>query len=136
MHAHDYRSRQCQLPNAPPVIPIARHCCAREECGARWQTLPAFVARHLHFNWPKIDDACEASTPKPSAGRRPSPKTIGRWIDRLSSSAAQLVRLLTDAGRSVPVVVRTRGDLVAALGIPFEALAAWLHALMPGVRLM
>lgn len=135
MHVHDYRERQCQLPGAPPVVPIARHCCAAEDCGARWQTLPGFLARHLHFNWPPVEDACEGRVTVREV-RRPSDKTVRRWLGRLASSAARLVRLLADGGRAVSAPVRTRHELVAALGVSFATVAAWLHALMPGVRLM
>ena len=135
MHVHDYRTRQCQLANAPPVIPIARHCCAHPDCGARWQTLPAFLARHLHFNWPRVEENCEDRTSRRD-GRLPSCKTVCRWLDRLGSSAARLVRLLADGGRAVNSVVHTRRDLATATAVSFATLAAWLHALMPGVRLM
>jgi hypothetical protein len=135
MHAHDYRERQCQLPGAPPVIPIARHCCADPDCGARWQTLPGFLARHLHFNWPRVEHACEGRVSVREV-RLPSGKTVRRWLGRLASSAARLVRLLADGGRRVSVHVRTRQELVSALGVTFATVAAWVHALMPGVRLM
>lgn len=135
MHVHDYRERQCQLPEAPPVIPIVRHCCADPDCGARWQTLPRFLARHLHFNWPRVEDACKAGVSKRES-RLPSAKTVRRWLGRLASSATRLVRLLADGGRAVSAPVRTRHELVAALGVNFATVAAWLHALMPGVRLM
>ena len=135
MHAHDYRIRQCQLANAPPVITVARHCCAHPDCGARWQTLPGFLARHLHFNWPRVEDACEDRASQRD-GRLPSRKTVCRWLGRLGSSAARLVRLLADGGHAVHTVVHTRRDFVAATAVSFATLAAWLHALMPGVRLM
>lgn len=135
MHAHDYRTRQCQLPNAPPVILVARHCCAHPDCGARWQTLPGFLARHLHFNWPRVEDACDDRMSR-REGRIPSRKTVQRWLGRLGSSAARLVRLLADGGRAVDTAVRTRRELVVATAVTFATLAAWLHALMPGIRLM
>jgi len=134
MHAHDYRTRRCQLPGAPPVVLIARYGCALPQCGARWQTLPAFLARHLHFNWPRVEDACEGQRERD--GRVPSARTVERWLGRLQCSAAKLVRLLADGGHRVTEGVRTRRELVATLAVPFATLAAWLHLLMPGVRLM
>jgi hypothetical protein len=135
MHVHDYRERQCQLADAPPVIPIVRHCCANPECGAQWQTLPGFLARHLHFNWPRVEDVCEGRSSLRD-GRLPCEKTVRRWLGRLASSAARLVRLLADGGRAAPARVHTRHQLIAALGTTFATVAAWIHALMPGVRLM
>jgi hypothetical protein len=59
MHAHDTRRRQCQLEGAPAEIGVARHRCAHAACGAKWQTLPSFLARHLHFVWSRVQGACE-----------------------------------------------------------------------------
>ncbi len=138
MHAHDLRTRQCQLAGAPPVIPIVRHRCAHPECGAQWQTLPGFLARHLHFNWPEVEHACEGGEPH---GRRPSRRTTRRWLGRLASSAAQLVRLACDAGGEVAAklraaVVEMRSELIDALELSFAEVAALLHQLQRGVRLM
>lgn len=135
MHAHDSRTRLCQLEDAPPVIGVARHRCAHPECGARWQTLPAFLARQLHFNWPRVEDAC-GGQPYSAQGRRPSAWTVRRWIERLSSPPSRLVRLLADGGRRVRTAVQTRRELLDALGVSFATVAVWIHALMPGVRLM
>jgi hypothetical protein len=135
MHAHDSRTRLCQLEGAPPVIAIARHRCAHPDCGAQWQTLPAFLARHLHFNWPRVEGAC-GGRPCGSRGRRPSTWTVWRWLERLASSAARLVRLLADAGRPLRTAVRTRRELLDALGLSLSTVGAWVHALMAGVRLM
>ena len=138
MHAHDLRTRQCQLAGAPPVIPVARHRCAHRECGAQWQTLPGFLARHLHFNWPEVEHACDGGEPR---RRRPSRRTTRRWLGRLASSAAQLVRLACDAGGEVATkvraaVVETRRELIDALELSFAEVAALLHRLQRGVRLM
>jgi hypothetical protein len=138
MHAHDQRTRQCQLPGAPPVIPIARHRCAHPECGAQWQTLPGFLARHLHFNWPHVQTVCGGGVPQ---GRQPSRSTKGRWLGRLLSSAAQLVRLACDAGGETAeklrdAIVETRRQFIDVLALPFAEVAAWVHQLQRGVRLM
>ena len=117
------------------MIGIARHRCAHPECGARWQTLPAFLARHLHFNWPLVEDAC-GGRPYPARGRRPSAWTVLRWLERLASSASRLVGLLADGGHRVRTAVRTRRELLEQFGVSFATMAAWAHALMAGVRLM
>lgn len=138
MHAHDRRTRQCQLAGAPPQVPIVRHRCAHPDCGAQWQTLPGFLARHLHFVWSSVEEACEGRVP---TGRRPSRRTTRRWLGRLESSAVQLVRLACDAGGEAAAklraaIVETRRELVDALGLSFAEVAAWVHQLQPGVRLM
>jgi len=135
MHAHDSRTRLCQLEGAPPVIQIARHRCAHPACRAQWQTLPGLLARHLHFNWHRVEDACGGRRDT-TRGRRPSMWTIARWCGRLASSAAPLVRLLADAGHRVRTAVQTRRALLDALGLRYGEVAAWVHALLPGVRLM
>lgn len=117
------------------MIGIARHRCAHPECGARWQTLPAFLARHLHFNWPRVEDACGGRSYE-ARGRRPSSWTVRRWVERLASSASRLVGLLADGGQRVRTAVRTRRELLDTLDVSFATVSAWVHALMPGVRLM
>lgn len=135
MHGHDSRERLCQLAGAPPVIRIARHRCAHPDCGAQWQTLPGFLARHLHFNWHRVEDACGGRRDT-MRGRRPSRRTLARWCERLSSSASRLVRLLADAGHLLRTAVPTRHALLDALGLDYGEVAAWVHALLPGARLM
>lgn len=135
MHAHDSRRRLCQLEGAPPVIQVARHRCAHPQCRAQWQTLPGFLARHLHFNWHRVEEA-RSGRRTTTRGRRPSRWTCARWCRRLSSSASRLVRMLADAGCGVPTAVRTRRDLLDALGLCVGEVAAWVHALLPGVRLL
>jgi len=66
----------------------------------------------------------------------PSTRTVRRWWTRLASSGARLVRLLRDAGQRVTASVGTRLELLEALGMPYWQLAAWLHSLLRGVRLM
>jgi hypothetical protein len=139
MHAHEYRDRQCQLPGAPPVIRVARHRCAHPACGAQWQTLPGFLARRLHFNWPHVEQACRG---RRYTGRRvPSLETLRRWRGRLRSSAAQLMHLACEAGGKAAATLRaawveTRLELVDALGASFAEVAAWIHQLQRGLRLM
>jgi len=134
MHAHDTRSRQCQLDGAPPQVGIARHRCAHAACGAQWQTLPSFLARHLHFAWSRIQAGCEGR--RAHGGHAPSARTVCRWRSRLASSASRLLRLIADGGRRVHAAVQTRGELVEALGVSLSEAAAWVHQLLPGARLM
>ena len=135
MHVHDYRTRLCQLLGVPPVVTIVRYSCANDDCKGRWQMLPGFLARHLHFNWPVVE-AVDKGEHRRRDGAMPSQKTIRRWHRRLSRAAAVLVRLLADGGRRVHKAVATPRELIAILGVSFAVFAAWVHALLPGVRLM
>ena len=147
LHVHDYRTRLLQVASLVAVIRVIRHRCTH--CGGRWQTLPAFVVRHLHYNWPVVL-ACALATylPKaalPSSQAHPSPRTVRRWTKRLGSCGLRLSQLLATSAR--PILVRaaqvlglqpSRLDVVATLEstITFAMTAALLHQLLPGVRLM
>lgn len=154
LHVHDYRSRLLQLVAMLVVVQVVRHRCMG--CGARWQTLPAFLARHLWFNWPVVQQACEAAAaaeagkpfevqkrPVIKATRGPSRRTVLRWLGRLHCCARRLSQLLASSAEASLVAVAQqlglevkRSEVVAALGRPMWAVAALIHRLMPGVRLM
>jgi hypothetical protein len=125
---------------------IRFRCADRERCGAAWEILPAFLARHLWRSWPTVESAVD----DPERSEVPE-RTRRRWMARLASSARKLV-----------VVVSTAADtawsaLVAAVGLDARRLdlvriyqkhlrprpgaclahlAALLHRLSPGVRLV
>jgi hypothetical protein len=124
-------------------------CADRERCGAVWQLLPAFLARHLWRRWQVVEQAAMGPG-RPSAPATPK-QTLRRWAGRLASSAAALVTVLAQAA-AYPVarLVRKvrhnerRFDLVTAYTVLFEtqpghglsALAGLVHRMAPGVRLM
>jgi hypothetical protein len=139
---------------------VARFRCARRVCGAVWQVLPAFLARHLWRAWPTVEKAVppkraaktetEASEPA-----LPSPvpvRTRQRWAARLASAARVLVVALAAAGELLLETIAsavglegTRGTLVAEYvervggvrrGERLAALAEHVHRLCPGLRLM
>ena len=142
LHVHDYRSRLCQLFGALLLV-IVRYRCTN--CGGRWQVLPAFVARHLWYNWAVVQWACGIQSPGvPKAlPRRPSKRSGQRWLGRLHSSArtlaqayasslqVQLVKLSQRVGLQA-----TRWELVDEQRQPLSSVAALIHQLVPGVRLM
>jgi hypothetical protein len=147
LHVHDYRTRLLQVVALVAVIRVIRHRCAN--CGGRWLTLPAFVVRHLHYNWPVVlASALATYLPQaalPSSQARPSPRTVRRWTKRLGSCGLRLSQLLATSAR--PIWVRaaqslglqpSRLDVVAKLEstMSFAMTAALLHQLLPGVRLM
>lgn len=147
LHVHDYRTRLSQITSLVAVINVIRYRCTN--CGGRWLTLPAFVVRYLHYNWPVIvavvPAACPPEASLPTSQARPSARTVRRWTKRLRSCGLRLSQLLATSAR--PILVRaaqalglqpSRLDVVAKLEstITFAMTAALLHQLLPGVRLM
>jgi len=146
LHIHDLRPRQMFADPALATEVIRFRCADRERCGAVWQILPAFLARHLWRSWPVVETAIEspASSPVPARTRR-------RWRLRLASTARLLVATLSATTQELWCGIATavgldgcRQDLVrcyraktrAPRGRCFAELAALLHRLSPGVRLM
>lgn len=146
LHVHDYRCRVCQEPGVPTVR-IVRYRC--KGCGGRWQVLPAFIPRHLHFHW-LIVESCSrealdepAQSPSPTRARAPSGDTLRRWVARLVSCGRMLAQLLATSAESTLVTAAqalglepTRHEVVEGLGRSFAQVAAFVHRLLPGVRLM
>jgi hypothetical protein len=149
LHIHDLRPRV--LHGEPQVATevIRFRCADRERCGAAWQILPAFLARYLWGSWSRVRKALEggSSSPVPARTRR-------RWTARLASTARLLVAVLSTAtdgvwarlamrvgltARRLDLVQRTTAEVscgVAMPGDPWALLAAAVHRLSPGVRLM
>ncbi len=149
LHLHDLRPRV--LHGEPQVATeVVRFRCAdRAQCGASWQILPAFLARYLWGSWSRVRDALSAgsSSAVPARTRR-------RWRRRLAMTARLVVVVLGTATDGVWARIAmamgleaTRQDLVhhysATLSsrvtpaeVGWAGLAAALHRLSPGVRLM
>ena len=156
LHVHQYRERTLRAEAAAGpergswLITIVCHRCASAACGATWRILPAFVARQLWRSWGVVERWTLGPAPPPGAPLVP-PRTVGRWRDRLASAARYLLAVLaTSGGVALQPVVHavgldgTREELVLAygrlIGVPaggsLAALAALVHRLVPGVRLM
>jgi hypothetical protein len=155
VHVHDYRPRRLVAfeprgsAHVSPVIDVARYRCPRRECGAIWQVLPAFVARHLWRAWSTVESATLGNAP---ATHQDVPeRTRARWWSRLWSSARLLVQLFaTETGSMLESLaqrlglISTRHELVlayaaqtgAAPGTRLESVAAIVHRLARGLRLM
>lgn len=127
-------------------VKIVRYACAG--CRATWRVLPAFIARHLWRRWTTV---ARAIVGNPGASMMPvvPARTRRRWKNRLASAARQIAHLLSQHDESVAKLARvlgfdaTRRDLVElfvavrALGVhALEDIAATLHVLEPGIRLM
>jgi len=141
LHVHDYRERVLRGEPDRPVTRIVRHRCAHRDCHAIWQVIPLLLARHLWRTWSTV----RAAVIGPRSPGRPAvpARTKRRWRQRLSASARQLVVALASSGRRALVQLAqrvglggARADLVTAVGTDIAALAALIHRLVPGVRLM
>jgi hypothetical protein len=158
LHVHDYRERQLRAEPGRPVARVVRHLCVA--CAAVWQTLPAFIARHLWRSWAVVErtmagTVAAAAAPEPLAvsGRWPRvpERTRRRWRSRLRAAALYLVRVLAASGEEAWARLarelgldRTRAELVAAyaasssapVGERLAAVSALGYRLQPKVRLM
>ena len=146
LHAHCFRERILRpaSPDEPSLVETIRlYLCP--SCGAVFTVLPAVIARHLWRLWKTVEEVS-------SKGKRAPRTTMGRWLSRLSSSAARLIQALRAVGshllgRSLSTLladVRTRRELVEAVvasrsvsaAHPVADLAGWIHRLEAGIRLM
>ena len=141
LHLHDRRERRARGPGGV-VVTVVIFLCA--ECFATWRVLPAFLARCLWRTWDVIEAALFDERPTPVPAR-----TLQRWRGRLSQAAIAATQLLAISGdptlRAVAQRVGLdgiRADLVVtyreAIALPslLAPLAALLHRLSPGLRLM
>jgi len=151
VHAHDRRPRVLAGEAAESTEVPRYRCSDRAGCGAVWQVVPRMLARHLWRAWRTVE-AAVIEPVQASAAKVVPARTRRRWRARLASSAALVVSVLS-AGFDVGVVPQpraaaeptvTRGELVVAvgreLGVAVEqrlsVLAALIHRLVPGVRVM
>jgi hypothetical protein len=155
LHIHDYRHRVLLADPASAILVVRFLCCS---CGATWQVLPALVARHLWRSWHTVERAVETPQQAPTMANDSAPatreipeRTRRRWLTRLCASAALLVVTLSTAEMSVLTTVAgavglrgTRRNLVdthtriciVSVGQRLMQMAALVHRLAPGVRLM
>ena len=160
MHAHEHRSRLL-LGEAAISTEVALYRCAdRERCGAVWRILPAFLARHLWRAWLTVERHAIAGSQTvavPEVAMPVPARTVRRWRARLASSAAMIIAALATAF-DVPdlaTVVERAGYAASRIelctifaervlgagakphgGERLGQLAALVHRLAPGVRLM
>jgi hypothetical protein len=153
-HAHQLRVRLL-LGQPQPSTEVATYRCAdRERCGAVWRVLPALLARHLWRAWPTVERAVSepVAGEVQEHGEVPSfvtpTRTLQRWRARLATSAALIVAVLAtamDVPEHAVVAERsgyaaTRAEIVEIarreIGGRHGKLAAIVHRLAPGVRLM
>ena len=139
LHLHDRRERRALGPGSAVVVTVVIFLCAK--CFATWRVLPAFLARCLWRTWEVVEAAI-------SDGGRPQvpARTVQRWHARLAQAALAATQALAASGASTLREVAQRVGLEASRGELVKAyaeatasssqLAALLHRLSPGLRLM
>jgi hypothetical protein len=148
LHVHGYRERMLVADPVMPMVTVIVYLCMG--CGGTWRILPRFVARHLWRSWRTVEASTVASPPLASQPKV-AERTVRRWRERLASSARTLLQILATSGSAWLETMAqalgldaTRGELVAHYGpatlpkpaSPVSQLAALIHRLEPGVRLM
>jgi len=152
LHVLDQRSRKLRDQPDSAAELICRYRC--RPCGAVWQVLPGFIARHLHRTWGAVQSALAAAGALERTGSewrvRRKASTLRRWLARLDASALVLIQALLAGEAPVQRVLETlgawctRGELVEGLAqdaqiekkCKLQHLACWIHRLVPGLRLM
>jgi hypothetical protein len=148
LHVHEYRDRVSRADAEGAAVTIVVYQCTG--CKATWRILPLFLARHLWRRWRVVEAQTVGGPPPPTQPPVPD-RTLRRWASRLRSAARHLVQILaTSAGSLLERVAHavgldgTRAQLVLAhaaasaapAGRRLADLAALIHRLVPGVRLM
>ncbi len=119
--------------------------CPEKSCGAVFMVLPAVIARQLWRLWETVEEVSSGTASAPRS-------TARRWFGRLRADAGQLLQILLSVGKellgtalfSLLPRIRTRGMLIELLGSSgladphqaFAQVAAWIHRIQPGLRLM
>lgn len=143
LHVHGRRERRPRqlVVNGTPVtvVEVLVFLCAR--CRATWRLLPRFLARCLWRTWEVVEQEAQGA-PRPLS-RPPVPRrTVQRWRSRLVQSARVPLQVLATAGGELLALAQrlhldsSRLELMHTWAMGAAALAALLHRVCPGVRLM
>lgn len=144
LHLHDRRERKARGSGNAAVMVVIFLCT---KCFATWRVLPAFLARCLWRTW-EVVEAALFEGERPLAAPVPA-RTVQRWHARLAQAALAATQALATSGDPALRVVAQRVGLDAprialakmyATAIESSSLlaplAALLHRLSPGLRLM
>jgi hypothetical protein len=140
LHLHDRRERRA-MGAGSTVVTVVIFLCAK--CFATWRVLPAFLARCLWRSWEVVEGALFGERSAVPA------RTAQRWKARLTQTARAATQALAASGAPMLREVAQRVGLEAPRGALVKAyaeatasssllapLAALLHRLSPGIRLM
>lgn len=154
LHVHDYRERILRAEPGRRVVSIVRHECVG--CEALWQTLPAFIARHLWRTWRVVEQTLTGGVPAPAETEErrwpPVPeRTQQRWQARWLRVVELLVQVLASCGEAAWAALASglgleprcarlvRAYAEAKMTKPghwLSEVAALVYRLQPKVRLM
>lgn len=144
LHLHDRKERKPRGAGGA-VVTVVIFLCA--ECSASWRVLPAFLARCLWSTWKVIEatlfeDEEAREVPVPA-------RTAQRWQARMAQAALAATQALATSGNATLRGLAQSLGLQASRGALAKAyaeatkssslllpLAALLHRLSPGLRLM
>ena len=142
LHLHDRRERRARG-SGIGVVTVVIFLCAK--CFATWRVLPAFLPRCLWRTWEVVEASLfegDSAVPVPT-------RTVQRWHARLAQAAIAATQALATSGDPTLRAVAQRVGLAAARDALVQAyaaavetpsllapLAALLHRLSPGLRLM
>ena len=151
MHIHDYRLRELRASPIGSVTVVRFRCADREDCGAVFLVLPAFIARHLWRAWDTVEEALRVSDGDQKAGTCVPARTVERWAARLATAGMAVIVALAAStlGATLAETVGlggTRAEMLTgygAIAVPrplrghvMEALAGLVHRAAPGIRLV
>lgn len=153
LHGHGCRWRRLREEPDWPMVEIRRYRCPA--CRAVWQVLPGLLARFLQSSWAVIQAAMACLGVLSSAKRRlrrgsQRRRKWERWRQHLEQHARPHQQVLAEA-RALPDAVlaaagagASRAQLVDCLAShelvseedSLAETAAWIHRLMPELRLV
>lgn len=144
LHLHDRRERVARG-SGSAVVTVVIFLCAK--CSATWRVLPAFLARCLWRTWGVVEAAVFEG--EGAVAVAVPARTVQRWHARLTQAAIAATQALATSGEPTLRAVAqrvglaaSRTKLVKGYAASFETssllapLAALLHRLSPGLRLM
>jgi len=148
LHLHQLRERRPRgmltSDGGFAVVRVVIFLCS--SCSATWRVLPGFLARCLWRTWAAVEKALLGEE-QPGEAVAPA-RTQQRWRARLAQAARAPAQTLAASGaallRGVAQAVGLDSDRAALakayaatfVGATLAALAALLHRLSPGIRLI
>jgi hypothetical protein len=148
LHVHDYRERKLRGQRDAVVARIARYVCWA--CGTVWRVLPVCIARWLPRTWRAVESRALGPPPPRSEPLVPE-RTVRRWRERLATAARHATQVLATSGDALlehiagtvgleatraELALTHAGSICLVASQRLASLAALLHRLAPGARLM